>query len=292
MRGQSRALDWAPLGASSLEVPSMGGLGVCGSGAAGVDSGRMWPSSSVPWRRAHRQQNGQPPAHTRAAGIWALAARPLPAQARLSALLAWPDVQQASDRAGQSGSGPVGCQSPHSHPPPQLGQGHHMLSQGVGTGRQTRDTPAQTAGPWARAGVCRVAPDQPLCQQTPALPAAPQRAEWYWLQSMARGRRGLIRAMQPSAGHATLHTYRWAPHWERGDGRLQLTGLPGAQARGLSGAASHPGGVQHGAVSRQWREVPGPPQALDWRHLLPQSLTGLPQTAVEGPVCPSLAQTR
>lgn len=125
MRGQSPCSHLGT--ARSLCVD---GLGVCGSRAAGVDSGRKWPSSPVPWRRAHRQQSGQPPAHTQAAGIWALASGPLPARARLNALLAWPDVRQALDRASQSGAGPVGCQSPHSHPPPHLGQGHHMLSQG------------------------------------------------------------------------------------------------------------------------------------------------------------------
>lgn len=49
--------------------------------------------SSVPRRLAPCQQGGELPAHTQAVSIWALAARPLLAWARLSALLAWPDVQ-------------------------------------------------------------------------------------------------------------------------------------------------------------------------------------------------------
>lgn len=72
----------------------MTGLGLVGlRGCRGSPWEDMGSWNSVPWRPAPCQQSGQLPAHTQAVSIWVLAALPLLAQAHLSALLAWPDVQ-------------------------------------------------------------------------------------------------------------------------------------------------------------------------------------------------------
>ena len=67
-----------------------------GACVAGGRPSRPWVDvhwSAMPWRQATYQQSGQPPCPHTGVSIWVLAACPLPALARLSAWLDWPDVQ-------------------------------------------------------------------------------------------------------------------------------------------------------------------------------------------------------
>lgn len=85
-RVSSHVFRWHPLGPPAGKRPH---------GLAWALPPGLWEEvgncSSVPPRRARRQERSQPPAHTQAVGIWTLAAAHWPGSS--SALLAWPDVR-------------------------------------------------------------------------------------------------------------------------------------------------------------------------------------------------------
>lgn len=114
----------------------MVGLGLVWLRAAGVGSGRTW-ASAAPCHgdRLTTSTMVSLPAHTQAVGIWALAARPLPAQAHLRALLAGQMSSRLCTELSSLGQGPGLSESPLPPAPSPRTRSPHTKP-GGGCGRQ------------------------------------------------------------------------------------------------------------------------------------------------------------